>query len=350
MQLYGAGAGCASFFSIVQPKLGTSVVGILDRNVEGSVCGLKISHPELDEIDASATAIIVTIGDKRSFAECKPYLEARFGIPVFWMLDMYEFHSHFPTSVDIDSLLPGEEDVCFTCSLLEDRLSQDIFRQVIRSHADRHFIERPCADLSTQYLVPELTLPMDIGHIVHCGAHRGGTLQALSSYFRSIESLSCFEPTPAFQEDLQKQAQSLRNCGEVAIHAVAIGEQYQEIQLEEFGGASTNNRISLITEQRSESTSRSGIALMVAIDEVFRDCPVDYISMDIEGGEIAALRGAQDVIAKQHPRLAISVYHSPQDIWMIPQQIESFAPGVYQMYLRRHTPFNAETLLYCIPR
>jgi hypothetical protein len=68
--------------------------------------------------------------------------------------------------------------------------------------------------------------------------------------------------------------------------------------------------------------------------------------MDIEGAELDALRGAEGIIERDHPRLAISVYHKPEDIWEIPHYILRRHPG-YKLYLRQHAVFT-ETVCYGI--
>jgi FkbM family methyltransferase len=45
---------------------------------------------------------------------------------------------------------------------------------------------------------------------------------------------------------------------------------------------------------------------------------VDFIKMDIEGAEQQALTGARSILARFHPRLAISAYHKPEDPKRIP--------------------------------
>ncbi len=62
--------------------------------------------------------------------------------------------------------------------------------------------------------------------------------------------------------------------------------------------------------------------------------PPTMIHMDIEGAEVAALRGATNIIKTHLPQMDISVYHKKSDIWEIPLLIESIAPGKYDFYLR----------------
>lgn len=50
---------------------------------------------------------------------------------------------------------------------------------------------------------------------------------------------------------------------------------------------------------------------------------VDFIKLDIEGAEIAALKGMKDTIKKFKPKLAICVYHKELDFLDIPIYIKS---------------------------
>lgn len=73
--------------------------------------------------------------------------------------------------------------------------------------------------------------------------------------------------------------------------------------------------------------------------------PVDVIKMDIEGAEMAALRGAEKTIRRFKPKLTISAYHKPQDLWEIPRMIKSLAPD-YELYFGHHTPIQWESVFY----
>ena len=92
-------------------------------------------------------------------------------------------------------------------------------------------------------------------------------------------------------------------------------------------------------------------ALTVTIDEVVeRERPgrVDVIKMDIEGAELKALRGAEDTIRKYRPKLAISAYHRPDDLIVIPQHISSLSLG-YEFFLDHFTIHGEETVLFARP-
>ena len=83
------------------------------------------------------------------------------------------------------------------------------------------------------------------------------------------------------------------------------------------------------------------------IDSVAQNVPVSFIKMDIEGAELKALEGAQEVIKERKPKLAICVYHKAEDIWEIPEYILKLRPD-YSFYLRHYSFEQSETVLYAI--
>lgn len=77
------------------------------------------------------------------------------------------------------------------------------------------------------------------------------------------------------------------------------------------------------------------------------DEKVTFIKMDVEGAEYNALLGSKEIIRKQVPKLAISIYHKPEDIIEIPLLILSFNDD-YSLYLRHYSTSWNETILYAI--
>jgi FkbM family methyltransferase len=76
---------------------------------------------------------------------------------------------------------------------------------------------------------------------------------------------------------------------------------------------------------------------------------VDFMKMDIEGAELGALKGAVGTLKKFKPRLAISLYHRPDDLLRIPLWLNSLGLG-YEFYLEHYTIHYEETVLYASPR
>lgn len=75
---------------------------------------------------------------------------------------------------------------------------------------------------------------------------------------------------------------------------------------------------------------------------------VDFMKLDVEGAEMQALEGAAATLARCRPRLAISVYHRPEDLFSIPLFLKDILPDS-RFYLGHHTPCALETVLYVLP-
>ena len=75
---------------------------------------------------------------------------------------------------------------------------------------------------------------------------------------------------------------------------------------------------------------------------------VDFIKMDIEGAEVPALKGARTTLQRFAPKLAVSVYHKPDDLRTIPELLSGLDVG-YEFYLDHHSIHAWETVLYCKP-
>ena len=87
---------------------------------------------------------------------------------------------------------------------------------------------------------------------------------------------------------------------------------------------------------------------VVCLDNFFEDREKPtFIKMDIEGVEMRALQGASEIIKKYRPKLAICVYHKPEDIFEIPEYVLSLNPS-YKLYLRHYTNRVNETVLYAV--
>jgi FkbM family methyltransferase len=88
----------------------------------------------------------------------------------------------------------------------------------------------------------------------------------------------------------------------------------------------------------------------IGLDEYLKEEKerVTFIKMDIEGAELNALKGAERIIKEQKPKLAICIYHKPEDMWEIPSLLLSFVPD-YKFYIRHYHFFSPyETVLYAL--
>ena len=93
------------------------------------------------------------------------------------------------------------------------------------------------------------------------------------------------------------------------------------------------------------SENGDSVVDVVALDEFLIEEAITFIKMDIEGSEIEALHGCVETIRRNHPKLAICIYHKFSDLWEIPIWLHDNFPD-YKFYLRQHSSSHAETVLY----
>jgi len=100
--------------------------------------------------------------------------------------------------------------------------------------------------------------------------------------------------------------------------------------------------------QVSTSVGRKYAVDVTSLDIVLKGEKCTFIKMDIEGAELEALIGSKDTIKQYAPKMAIAVYHKPEDIYTIPLKILEINPN-YKFYLRHYQHTSLETVLYAIP-
>ncbi len=86
----------------------------------------------------------------------------------------------------------------------------------------------------------------------------------------------------------------------------------------------------------------TSVDALVASGELER---VDFVKLDIEGAEAAALKGAEQTLRRFRPRVALAAYHHFDDVWALMRQIDQLDLG-YRFALAHFTPHHEETVLY----
>lgn len=98
--------------------------------------------------------------------------------------------------------------------------------------------------------------------------------------------------------------------------------------------------------------NQTGITTTLSVDDFVERNNierVDFIKMDIEGSEPAALRGAEKTIRRFRPTLAIAIYHSMDDFVNIPEWICNLQLP-YDYYLGHYTIHSEETIFFAKPK
>lgn len=170
---------------------------------------------------------------------------------------------------------------------------------------------------------------------VDCGGYIGDTVSEFVEFSNSTyKKIYYYEPSINIYN---KGKSNLKNVRDVVFTAAGVGEKAGIFR---FFGAGDND-YGYIENSGSETVT------VVTLDETVTDRPT-FIKMDIEGAELSALKGASKLIIENRPKLAICVYHKPEDLFEIIELIDSWQLN-YKYYFRHYTTGISGTILYCIP-
>lgn len=86
---------------------------------------------------------------------------------------------------------------------------------------------------------------------------------------------------------------------------------------------------------------------VISMDEALHGKRVTFLKLDIEGAEYAALRGARNILLEQQPKCAISVYHKPEDIFVLPKFLREVYPQAV-FYFRHYVLREYDTVMYVV--
>lgn len=179
-------------------------------------------------------------------------------------------------------------------------------------------------------------------HVIDGGACLGDTAMMFSHLVGASGRVYAFDPV---EEHLLVCLENLRGMPHDNVSVLPVG-----IGNEDVDGAPI--RLGRYAPGFSTSGGGNGplpvrrIDTLVDAGEIER---IDFIKFDIEGAEMDGLRDAERSIHRWRPKLAISLYHKPDDLFEIILHIARTFP-FYEMHLDHYTIHREETVLYCVPR
>jgi FkbM family methyltransferase len=231
-------------------------------------------------------------------------------------------------------LTERKADILGAATLFVDDESMDTYRCNVKAHISRDYtgcVEYPMAE---QYFPKDIALVKGFGRIIDCGAYTGDTLRAFADADGGIEAAISFEPDTENFKELRRRADTLSGkIDKIFLYPCAVSDRTGMTSFSSNGGSSMLN------------ATGEGRVLSVALDDVLKGFAPTFIKMDIEGQEVAALKGARGLIAQSRPDLAISVYHCINHIWEVPLLLDGWHLG-YKIYLRTYNACTMETILY----
>ncbi len=220
-------------------------------------------------------------------------------------------------------------------TLLHDKASKNQFHNIInfRLSYDLNYMRGFPAIEDRQYFEDFLALGTSGETFIDIGAFDGYTSQEFIRLCPGYRAVYLFEPDGNNIDSAKKRLARFNN---IFFHQKGLSNEKKSLRFDSSGSSS---KISETGSIRIE---------VDRLDDIVAE-QVSFIKMDIEGAEAEAIEGAVNIIEKYHPKLAISAYHKPDDLWKIPEQILAIRND-YHLYLRHYTEGIAETVMFFVPK
>ena len=219
--------------------------------------------------------------------------------------------------------------------LLNDSESKKVYEKIInfRLSADLSHMDGFFENQKHQYFEDFLMLNRDNEVFYDIGSYDGYTTLEFIKRCSNYQSAYIFEPEAKNMEVIKAR---LKDQGNIVYLDKGVSNKKEIVKFSANGSA-------------SKISKEGGQEIKVDLLDDIVDDKVSMIKMDIEGEEKNAIEGSMETILKYHPRLAICVYHSGDDIRKIPQQILSIRAD-YDLYLRHYTEGVTETVMFFMPK
>ncbi len=224
-----------------------------------------------------------------------------------------------------------------------DQKSKDVFANLLEYRVSNNIkkIEEIYETSHKQYFPEnEILTPEHDEVFVDAGAYDGNTCCDFVSWVGGdYKKIYAIEPDSVMQRVLYANTIQLKGMNNIEI--IRKGAYSKATKLTFRNDFRTGS--SCISNDGEETVET------ISIDEMLKGERATFIKMDIEGAEREAIEGCRNTITQYRPKLAISIYHKPDDLWVIPYTIIQDYP-FYNLYMRHYTDTTNETVLYAIAK
>lgn len=308
--------------------------GVVDESIEASHW-LGLPVVSLGQLPAGAMVICTATG--------RPHqaMHKLAACPV-WAIDFFSFRKLRPQGLpqirfneDFKSeFFTNQEKFEKIYDKLSDLESKKIFSKLIDFRLNQNLLT--LADFREnfvgQYFDDCIRLQRNKETFFDVGGFEGETTLAFFDRAGLGSKALVFEPEV---ENFQRCCSNLAHLPNTQVHHVALSD-----------GCSTGLMVGEGSNARIEAGE--GGSLRFSLLDDFAHANPTFIKVDVEGHEMNVLAGAQQVLTRMAPKLAIATYHQADHFWRIPELVMTVQPG-YKLFLRHYTESIYESVYYFLP-
>lgn len=177
---------------------------------------------------------------------------------------------------------------------------------------------------------------------VDVGAYVGDTLESFVYVHQGMfQHIYAFEPGKKQYEVMSKRKKWLCEMWGIDENKITLVNG----GVSDKSGKMENTIVDRIAPNNSLSETGNTVDVCT-LDEYLEGQSVSFIKINAEGMDLKVINGAEKIIASSKPKLAVAVYHHPEDIYVLVKRISEINPK-YKFKLRLHMPELTHYILYC---
>lgn len=340
--IYGAGGRGSLLMHILRERRpDVRVRCFFDDYKDGDVAGVPILRYGRDRPAVQFDWLLVA---SVAAADILPRLRAD---ERYCLANIAQFDGHFANDYFSDAQWAEAADAFRAVRrILTDARSRDLLDQLLAARRRRpnDLAGRFARGLWQQRQYLEHLRPEGVCHVIDAGVFDGATSLAFLQTLPDVRRIVGFEPVRHFLETSPHLA-ALRASGRFEWVPCALSDApgWADMAID-----ARNPSAARFATEGGGGTVRVPV---VTLDDHLAGCaqPVDFIKFDLEGADHAALRGASATLRRWRPQLAVSIYHSKEDLYRIPLWLREHLDN-YEYRLGHYSPDIYETVLYALPR
>jgi len=290
--------------------------------------GNKVMSPEyLDTVDDPV--VMICSGNVGFTNEIRSKLDRR-GLKNF-TVDEYFFGNNANRIIAAADMLNDDRSVKVFCDMILNRLNNRL----------------PAADIidGDQYFILPQFRKIPAGDVfVNIGAYKGEEVEKYLEYCggRDFGKIISFEPDIENYSEMLSLIDALNRKygikeGKIRCVMAAVGDMTTTSSFRSGHG---------VTSSIGDSSAVGSSSIDIySLDDFMPNERADFLKADIESFEMKMLSGARRTIVNNSPRIAVSIYHSPADLFETIEFLSSLDIG-YKFSVRHHSDRFADTVLY----
>lgn len=215
---------------------------------------------------------------------------------------------------DGEFLHKNADTLTWVYNRLADDISKKTFENILKYKLSGKI--KYLIDCQVDETEPDSFLNLKSERFLDLGAYNGDTALGFANKCPDYDAILAVEPDRKTFKKLLKNTENLENF--IPVNG-CISDKCETVNFRMLGG-----RNSVLGDGKDEIEA-------VTIDSLGFN--PTYIKMDVEGEEIAAIKGGKETILKNKPKMLISAYHRTDDFITIPKAVFEIRDD-YKIYIR----------------